>query len=388
MSTTLSEELLDQLESRIQIAVKQALEEQSPNRYSDDTLVHLNVGGKKFTILKETIIYKIPNINKHQDDQEEYYPDNMFSIMLEGSIPFTTDEKGRIFLDRDPTYFPFILNYLRASGSRNQYVLPEDKLALKRLYLEANYYQLVGLCEHLEEIMPELESLVSIGRASSYRYAPNNECNYASGMKIFIRTKVLTIELCEVLNSFVGVEKDRKWKLLWQGSRDGFDSRSFHSKCDNKGPTVTIIRTSNNCIFGGYTEVSWNSFSGYSRDPNAFLFSLVNVNNIPSKHPIKHHASRYAIQNRLVNGPTFGSGHDIFICNNCDTRPDSMTFPCSYMEGTLTLTNDQQQSSQTVANNASSSTLVGQPLAPFDKNYFAGGKNFIVKEIEVFTLMY
>lgn len=34
-------------------------------------------------------------------------------------------------------------------------------------------------------------------------------------------------------------------------------STDFHSRCDNKGATVTIIRVGEN-IFGGYSDVSWD----------------------------------------------------------------------------------------------------------------------------------
>ena len=29
--------------------------------------------------------------------------------------------------------------------------------------------------------------------------------------------------------------------LLFKGSRDGFKAENFHEKCDNKGPTLTLI---------------------------------------------------------------------------------------------------------------------------------------------------
>ena len=51
---------------------------------------------------------------------------------------------------------------------------------------------------------------------------------------------------------------DGKWRLLFRASRDGFAGETFHSKCDNKGPTVTIVKSGNN-IFGGFTEISWDS---------------------------------------------------------------------------------------------------------------------------------
>ena len=49
------------------------------------------------------------------------------------------------------------------------------------------------------------------------------------------------------------------WKRCWRASDDGWDSTTFHSKCDNKGPTVTIIRVGK-YIFGGYTSTSWGKW--------------------------------------------------------------------------------------------------------------------------------
>ena len=50
------------------------------------------------------------------------------------------------------------------------------------------------------------------------------------------------------------------WKLCWRASVDGWDARTFHSRCDGKGPTVTIIRVGK-YIFGGYTSVSWGKLT-------------------------------------------------------------------------------------------------------------------------------
>ena len=43
---------------------------------------------------------------------------------------------------------------------------------------------------------------------------------------------------------------------------DGWAASTFHSNCDGKGPTVTIIKVGT-YIFGGYTEVSWSNPSKY-----------------------------------------------------------------------------------------------------------------------------
>ena len=44
----------------------------------------------------------------------------------------------------------------------------------------------------------------------------------------------------------------------WHAKTDGWAASTFHSNCDGRGPTVTIIKV-NDSIFGGYTDVSWSS---------------------------------------------------------------------------------------------------------------------------------
>ena len=48
------------------------------------------------------------------------------------------------------------------------------------------------------------------------------------------------------------------WKRCWRASVDDWASRTFHSRCDGKGPTVTIIRVGR-YIFGGYTSLPWGT---------------------------------------------------------------------------------------------------------------------------------
>ena len=46
------------------------------------------------------------------------------------------------------------------------------------------------------------------------------------------------------------------WKRCWRASVDGWAASTFHSRCDGKGSTVTIIRVGR-FIFGGYTSIPW-----------------------------------------------------------------------------------------------------------------------------------
>ena len=47
--------------------------------------------------------------------------------------------------------------------------------------------------------------------------------------------------------------------LLYRASRDGWNSNHFHSKCDNKGPTLTVIKCTGGYVFGGYANAAWTS---------------------------------------------------------------------------------------------------------------------------------
>ena len=55
----------------------------------------------------------------------------------------------------------------------------------------------------------------------------------------------------------VAQSESSKRKRCWRASVDGWAASTFHSGCDNKGPTVTIIRVGGKYIFGGYTNLSW-----------------------------------------------------------------------------------------------------------------------------------
>ena len=52
-------------------------------------------------------------------------------------------------------------------------------------------------------------------------------------------------------------------ELLFCASRDGWDWRVFHSRCDNKGATLTVVRErEHGYVFGGYADAPWHSRSG------------------------------------------------------------------------------------------------------------------------------
>jgi hypothetical protein len=133
------------------------------------------------------------------------------------------------------------------------------------------------------------------------------------------------IELCEF-------SQTDKWSLLYRGTRDGFGSDVFHSKCYGRANTLTIFKTKQSkFVFGGFTTVNWDSSSGYKSDPNAFIFSLTNKDNQPVKMKIGPNQHKYAIWCNSECGPSFGV--DIIIANNADTTTNSYSdlgFTCKH----------------------------------------------------------
>ncbi len=126
--------------------------------------------------------------------------------------------------------------------------------------------------------------------------------------------------------------------LLYRATRDGFTSKTFHSKCDGVGNTITIIKNNLNFVFGGYASSAWHNSGGRINDPNAFLFSLRRAG-VSFKYKFTIKQTEYALYGNSNYGPIFG-GNDICICNQSDTNMGSFcnfghsyNFPDGYTNG-------------------------------------------------------
>ena len=79
-----------------------------------------------------------------------------------------------------------------------------------------------------------------------------------------------------------------RWRRCYYTNTNGWNSRTFHSLCDNKGPTVTIVRVGE-YIFGGYTKVSWGESEHHrlscfqSRSICAYLMRQGTGGNLPHR---------------------------------------------------------------------------------------------------------
>ncbi|RIB17418.1 kinase-like domain-containing protein [Gigaspora rosea] len=88
------------------------------------------------------------------------------------------------------------------------------------------------------------------------------------------KTGIISKSLAQIKSK---VKQKHDFKLLIRGSQDGFLPANFHEKCDNKGPTLTVLKVKDeNEILGGYSPFSWESPSDikFYYTHKSFLFSL------------------------------------------------------------------------------------------------------------------
>jgi hypothetical protein len=170
-------------------------------------------------------------------------------------------------------------------------------------------------------------------------------------------------------------DRNKTLSLLYRGSRDGFGASHFHSKCDGKSPTLTIIKTDEGYIFGGYTQAKWNSSNATVIDPNAFIFSFKNAMNTQFKSKAQ---SNCGIVCGSKFGPCFGHNYDansgINICSY-SYDPHRSTDIC---------VTDQ---ANTNGNSSSGFPRYYSNNGNLQQYCLNGGQhNFVVSEIEVFLV--
>jgi hypothetical protein len=72
--------------------------------------------------------------------------------------------------------------------------------------------------------------------------------------------------------------------MLYCGSLHGWKAVDFHSRCDNKGPTIVLFKIKDGDCIGGYTKAKWSSpHDGiFIEDSYAILFNMTSCRNFPS----------------------------------------------------------------------------------------------------------
>ena len=281
---------------------------------SDADMLDINAGGEMVRVSRGTLTQKKGTVLEA-----------IFSGRWDKQL--LRDGKGCIFLDVNPTCFRCIVDYLTDCK-----IAPPD--------CQPDPPQVDA------ENQPFLDSLlVSFGLGDDFinDTVVLTEPKHASALFKFLREDGMNGTL----------------SLLYRGTRDGMTALNFHQKCDNQGPTITVAKTSQGYIFGGYADKDWDSrlysSGAWDSSDKAFIFGLhCHAGQDPVKLAIKNTHQHTAYYQQPGHGPIFGSGNDLRL------TPGS-----------------------------SSSSNIGHTyeLPPgWNAHSFAGSSSFFLAEIEVFGI--
>jgi len=133
----------------------------------------------------------------------------------------------------------------------------------------------------------------------------------------------------ETLEQLLSVPRGSLKLTALFGTQDkGWDAAAFHTSCDNKGPTLTLVQCTDPAtgshrsekLFGGFTEVDWTSSGQFRADAKAFLFRFVcpvraKKSGVPEKFACNGSSAREVYHDQGC-GPVFGHKHDFFTFNS------------------------------------------------------------------------
>jgi len=141
-----------------------------------------------------------------------------------------------------------------------------------------------------------------------------------SVLKISKMSGRLTKEHKKQLEIWIGKGK-RNFELIFSLTKDGGTAQAFHDKCNNQGPTVTVVYNDHNSIYGGYASQSWNRTNAHITDAEAFLYQLEYSRDVKrNKFPVKN--AQKALYCHTNYGPVFGS----------NSAPDMWTYNTAVFE--------------------------------------------------------
>ena len=136
----------------------------------------------------------------------------------------------------------------------------------------------------------------------------------------------------------IQILKTKNWlsfttaKLLYSARVNGWSASTFHSLCNNKGPTITIVNTYDGRFIGAYNPNSWGGNTGWVNTKLAFTFD--SNEKYTSEYGTWGYGN-YTVFDHETYLPTFGGGHDFYIYGGPTLQNCAYTFMNSNRKGPL-----------------------------------------------------
>jgi hypothetical protein len=282
---------------------------------------------------------------------------NLSELMIENRIDFDSTDISILSFEA--------LDNLLLNESIS--VESEDSLLRDILQLGPDYRDLV---RHIQIVNLSENGLSLLSESFDI---PSESVLHCAGERITHPHGLLDSQIISDIPEIFAEFQEKRFSLLWRGSRDGFKVKEFHVRCDGHSNTLTVILDTKGNIFGGFTPVRWESrvWNGkYGKDNNcltaddslkSFVFTLKNPHNISARRfALKSEMKHQAIYCNSERGPYFGYDRpDIAVFDDCNTNTRSFTWLGSCYTNNTGLA---------------------------DKIVLTGSDDFQVKEIEVFEI--
>ena len=247
----------------------------------------------------------------------------------------------------------FEKNYLNENILKESEKLPNKiKLSLEMgksidiEKLDNNLNSLIFKCINIENNIKEINLIKENMKKSDEFQEQNIEFNpkekeidnFLDGIKnfggiIFSKNSLLNYDINKknLIINWIKKKTNKnsvKFELIFKMSENGSDSEDFHKYCDNKGPTVVIVKTTKNMIFGGFTPLDWKNSGGYIYDKTnqTFIFSL----NLDKKYDMVKKEGKAIFCEKNSYGPVFG-GADFGLFKNMKSGITYANTGCNFL---------------------------------------------------------
>ena len=82
-----------------------------------------------------------------------------------------------------------------------------------------------------------------------------SRCCLKNPSELLPNTQIVDRQYDSYLKEWAG---DIKWRLIYRASDHRYTAESLHERCNNREPTLVVIKSSEGWIFGYYETQSWN----------------------------------------------------------------------------------------------------------------------------------
>ncbi|KAF2075741.1 hypothetical protein CYY_002984 [Polysphondylium violaceum] len=194
----------------------------------------------------------------------------------------------------------------------------EKKMKLKMKSLDAKYTLLIS--NHDEKLISHEKSIA--------------ESEIRLKNIVVLESNIIEYISFKTIKDWISPSKNYSFNMIYRASKDGILESSFRSACDGKGPTIIVIKTTEDCVFGGYNSQSWNSDGVHYGDDKCFIFTLVNKHGIKPTKYLPDPSNKFYVYGSSSKGFYFGSRDINLSGGQLATQYSTQSFPDAYIDTT------------------------------------------------------